>query len=317
MQKISISRVEAEIAKLLGFRSLQINADRTNKTLDVIINERPHKLYEVGAGVAQLIIVLAAALISKPPYILIDEPELSLHPSLQVSFLATLGSYSQKGLVYSTHSIGLARSTAQRIFTTCRLSNGFSGMQPFGTQNVNLAEWLGELNYSNRAELGCDGIILVEGTTDVLFFQEFLRKISKDGKYVVMPLGGSSLINASIGVHIDELTRIVETSKIRVFIDSERKSKDEALASDRIAFVSECEKRGVEVTVSERRATENYLEINGIRAVLGDGFQELGHYEKLKESAKPWHKSENWKIARETSLTDIKDTDFGEFLHSL
>jgi hypothetical protein len=190
-------------------------------------------------------------------------------------------------------------------------------MQPFGTQNVNLAEWLGELNYSNRAELGCDGIILVEGTTDVLFFQEFLRKISKDGKYVVMPLGGSSLINASIGVHIDELTRIVETSKIRVFIDSERKSKDEALASDRIAFVSECEKRGVEVTVSERRATENYLEINGIRAVLGDGFQELGHYEKLKESAKPWHKSENWKIARETSLTDIKDTDFGEFLHSL
>jgi predicted ATPase len=117
---------------LLGFKKLQINADQTSKTLDVIIDGRPQKLYEVGAGVAQLIIVLAAALVSKPPYILIDEPELSLHPSLQLNFLASLGSYATKGLLYSTHSISLARSTAQRIYAVQKIKNGSSQMHPFG-----------------------------------------------------------------------------------------------------------------------------------------------------------------------------------------
>lgn len=97
--KLAISGVEQEIASLLGFNTLQINADNSNKTLDVIIDGKPQKLYEVGAGVAQLIIVLAAALVHRPPYILIDEPELNLHPTLQLNFLATLGAYATKGLL--------------------------------------------------------------------------------------------------------------------------------------------------------------------------------------------------------------------------
>lgn len=316
-QKIAISRVEQEIAQLLGFKSLQINADQSGKTLDVIIDGKPHKLYEVGAGVAQLIIVLAAALVQKPTYILIDEPELSLHPSLQLNFLSTLGSYATKGLLYSTHSIGLARSTAQRISITRRLANGSSKMEPLGDRKLNFSEMLGELSYSGRIELGCEGIVLVEGPTDVLFFQEFLRKLGIDGKYVVMQLGGSSLINSSIGIHIAEIGRIVEPSKIHIFIDSEKKSAEEPLASDREAFLFECEKCGVNAVASERRATENYLEINGIQAVLGMEYQALDHYQLLKTAAKPWKKSENWKIARETSFDDIKDTDFGQFLSSL
>ena len=160
--KLAISRVENEIASLLGFKSLQINADQTGKTLDVNIDGRPQKLHEVGAGVAQLIIVLAAALVNKPPYILIDEPELSLHPALQLSFLTTLGSYATKGLLYSTHSISLARSTAQRIYAVKRIRNGSSQMHPFGDSAINFGGWLGELSYSSRVELGC---IPTEGWT--------------------------------------------------------------------------------------------------------------------------------------------------------
>ena len=188
--KIAISKVEAEIASLLGFESLQINADQSGKSLDVIIDGRPQKLHEVGAGIAQLIIVLAAALIHKPPYILIDEPELSLHPSLQLNFLLSLGSYAQNGLIYATHSISLARSSAKRIYAVKKIRNGVSQMHPFGDESINFGGWLGELSYSSRVDLGCDGILLVEGTTDILCFQELLRKIGKDQKYVLISLGG-------------------------------------------------------------------------------------------------------------------------------
>lgn len=315
-RKNAIIRVEKEIAELLGFNKLQINADRNNKTLDVIIDEKPHKLYEVGAGVAQLIIVFAAALISNPPYILIDEPELSLHPALQLNFLSTLGSYTKKGLLYATHSIGLARSSAERIYAV-KIEGGLSKMHLFGETSVSLGQWLGELSYSNRVDLGCEGIILVEGPTDVLCFQEFLRKVKKDHKYVLIPLGGSSGIRSESAQQLSEFSRIINPSKISTFIDSEKNSADEPLATVRSKFVDECKKLGINVHVSERRATENYFELNGIRKALGNGFQPLEPYQKLKEGQNPWHKSLNWKIARETDLADIKDTDLWKFLDTL
>ena len=316
-QKNAISRVEKEIASLLGFESLQINADQSGKTLDVNIDGRPQKLHEVGAGVSQLIIVLAAALVYKPPYILIDEPELSLHPALQLNFLATLGSYAQKGLLYSTHSISLARSTAQRIYAVKKIKNGSSKMHIFGDDTINFGGWLGELSYSSRVELGCEGLLLVEGSTDVLFFQEFLRKIGKDHKYVLMQLGGSSLIRGGVTPHLSELFRIIDPSKIRAFIDSEKNSAEEPLAADRLAFVADCKGIGIEVHVSARKATENYLEANGIQKTLGAEFKPLEPYQKLKACPKPWSKSDNWRIARETEFDDIKDTDLGIFLTSL
>lgn len=315
--KNSIIRVEKEIAELLGFQSLQINADKSGKTLDVIIDGRPQKLYEVGAGVAQLIIVLAAALVSKPPYILIDEPELSLHPALQLSFLATLGSYATKGLLYSTHSISLARSTAQRIYAVKKINNGSSQMHPYSDKAIHFGSWLGELSYSSRVELGCEGLLLVEGPTDVLVFQELLRKVNKDHKYVLMQLGGSSLINGDAGVHLSELNRIIDPSKIRVFIDSEKSSVDAPLAKSHADFVEACEEIGIKVHVAERRATENYFENDGIRNTLGSEFQALEPYQLLKTCPKPWHKSNNWRIARETKFENIKDTDLGKFLTSL
>lgn len=315
--KIAISRVEREIAELLGFKSLQINADQTGKTLDVIIDDRPQKLYEVGAGVAQLIIVLAAALINKPPYILIDEPELSLHPALQLNFLATLGSYAQKGVLYSTHSISLARSSAQRIYAVKKIGNGSSQMHPFGDSAINFGGWLGELSYSSRIELGCDGVLLVEGPTEVMCFQEFLRKLGKDHKYVLLQLGGSSLIRGGVTPHLSEITRIIDPSKIHVFIDSEKDAADAPLATDRTAFVEDCKSIGIKVHVSERKATDNYFESNGIQKALGPEYNPLEPYQKLKVSPKPWHKSDNWRIARETSFDDIRDTDLGQFLSAL
>ena len=317
-QQTAILGIENEIAHLLGFKSLQINAASDNKTLNINIDGRPQKLHEVGAGVAQLIIVLAAAVVSKPPYILIDEPELSLHPALQLNFLAALGSYSQKGLLYSTHSISLARSTAQRIYAVKKINNGSSQMYSYSDNKINYGNWLGELSYSSRVELGCEGLLLVEGSTDVLFFQEFLRKIGKDHRFIVMQLGGSSMIRTGVQTQLTELTRIIEdSSRIHVFIDSEKDSENALLIEERAGFVQECKEIGIKVHVSERRATENYFEENGIKRTLGNEFKPLSAYEKLKSSPKPWHKSENWRIARNTAFEDIKDTDLGKFLDSL
>lgn len=190
-------------------------------------------------------------------------------------------------------------------------------MHPFSDKAIHFGSWLGELSFSSRVELGCDGLLLVEGPTEVLCFQEFLRKLGKDHKYVLIQLGGSSLIRGGVIPHLSELSRIIAPSKVRVFIDSEKDSADAPLATDRVAFVADCKSIGINVHVSEKKATDNYFEAKGIQKALGIEYQPLEPYQKLKACPKPWHKSDNWRIARETDFNDIKDTDLGKFLLSL
>ena len=101
-----------EIRRIFEFESLEINAHTANKSLLVIIDGRPYPLDEVGGGLAHFIIALASAAIQRPQLILIDEPELNPHPSLQLDFLTTLGRYASKGTLFATHSIGLVSSSS-------------------------------------------------------------------------------------------------------------------------------------------------------------------------------------------------------------
>jgi hypothetical protein len=105
-------KVTDDIARIFEFDRLQIDASEDGQTLQIYINGKSFKLPELGSGLAQFIIVLANAAIRQPSYVLIDEPELNLHPSLMLDFLTTLGSYARCGVVFCTHNIGLARAAA-------------------------------------------------------------------------------------------------------------------------------------------------------------------------------------------------------------
>lgn len=119
-------KLTQDIGSIFRFQSLEINADINNKNLNVIINGKPYKLDELGSGLAQFIVILANIAITHPSWILIDEPELNLHPSLQIDFLTTLASYSTDGVIFATHNLGLARACAERIYSFRLNSSGIS-----------------------------------------------------------------------------------------------------------------------------------------------------------------------------------------------
>ncbi len=85
-------RLSEDIARVFDFERLEINPSPDDQTLQVFVNGKSYVVNEMGSGLAQFVIVLANAAIKKPTYILIDEPELDLHPSLQIDFLTTLAS---------------------------------------------------------------------------------------------------------------------------------------------------------------------------------------------------------------------------------
>ena len=312
-QRLAIQRVQDDIRHIFEFRKLEINASTSGKTINLDVDDFPYKLHEMGAGLSQFIIVLSNVMINRPPVILIDEPELNLHPALQIDFLTALGSYGGAAVVFATHSIGLARAVAERIFTFQRKA-GRVTVTPF-EQTPNYAEFLGEMSFSSFKEMGCERVLLVEGVHDVTTAHQFLRKLNLDHKVVVLPLGGDGLARGGVDAELAEIKRL--TDKVSVLVDSERESEDGPPKKERTAFLDACQRLEFDTCITKRRAIENYFSDRAVKAVHGDKYSALKPFERLKDSALPWGKGENWRIAREMSFEDIKNTDVGQFFSRL
>jgi predicted ATPase len=307
-------RLTQDIKRIFGYRELEINSSPDGQTLQFFIDGKSYLLAELGSGISHFILVLAAAATRQPSYILIDEPELNLHPSLQLDFLTTLASYATEGVIFSTHSVGLARAAADRIYSVRKGDNGNSQVTPM-EKTLRLPEFLGELSFSGYQELGFDKILLVEGASDVKTIQQFLRKYGLDHKVVLLPLGGSQLINGGREAELLEIKRI--SNNVFALIDSERTVAGEALRPDRLAFVQSCKKVAIACTVLERRAIENYFTERAVRSFKGNTFRALTPYELLRAVSPAWSKEENWRIASEMTKEELEATELGGFLKSL
>lgn len=304
-----------DIERIFEFESFDINAAPDGRSLQVFVDGRAFGLEDLGAGLAHFILVLANVATTRPDYLLIDEPELNLHPTLQADFLTTAASYARAGCVFSTHSMGLARALADSIYTVQQPRGGSSEVRPYEATS-NLAEFLGEMSFSGFRELGFDQVLLVEGPSELKTIQQLLRHVGKDHKVVLLPLGGGSLIKPKVEDELSEILRV--STSVSAVIDSERASAGDALTSDRQGFKDSCNAVGIECLVLERRATENYFTDDAVKREKGQDYRGLGPYEKLSELEHPWSKrADNWRIARRMQPEDLDATDLGALLASL
>jgi energy-coupling factor transporter ATP-binding protein EcfA2 len=312
-QTRAIGQVTEDIRRLFEFGQLEINASKSLHTLMVTIDGHAYRLAELGSGIAQFIIVLGNAATTKPSIVLVDEPETNLHPSLQIDFLLALAQYATVGCVFSTHSVGLARSVTQRIFSFQKSDRG-ALVRPFET-TPNYIEFLGELSFSTFKEMGHDRLLLVEGVHDVKAMQQLLRLVHEEHSTVILPLGGNQFIAAGRDAELNELKRL--SSNIYAIIDSERTAAGAQPSEARTAFVETCGRLGIHVCLTERRAIENYFTDKAVKAALGNAFSALEPYQALREAGNGWSKSDNWKIARQMTVDELSQTDLGKFIQDI
>ena len=106
----------------------------------------------MGTGFAQFLMIFANLIGRKPSLILFDEPELNLHPALQADFVTTLRSFADDGVLFATHSVGLARAVAERIYSVRRVGTGRSEVHPW-ERTPRLAEFIGEMGLTAYQDL--------------------------------------------------------------------------------------------------------------------------------------------------------------------
>ncbi|MDG9671259.1 AAA family ATPase [Hahella sp. CR1] len=314
-RKKKISALQKDIRHIFQYEQLEINPSNNDMDMDIIINDAPAKLSEMGDGISQFILTLGTAAISSPSFILIDEPERGLHATMQVDFVTSLTSYAEYGMFLSTHSMGLARAVSDRDILSVHNTPRGATLQHLNSINY-LPELLASLNYSAYRDLNFDKVLLVEGTTEVKVFQQFLRLYGLDHKVVIIPLGGDSLVRPGVEHEFEEIKRLAKDNLVAI-VDSEQESKTGSPAKKRKEFHSMCGRLNIPCHLTKRRATENYFTQSAIsKAFPGYAYSALGEFEKLSNQ-NSWKKSENWRIAKQMTKSDIDSTDIGIFIRTV
>lgn len=307
-------QIQKDLQEIFGYRSLDIRSSPENNQIIVNINDRSFSLSELGSGLSQFILVFITAATKEPDYILIDEPELNLHPRLQIDFINRLLKYSKKGMLIATHSLGLAHSVAQGIYSINQPKGTTESLiKPF-ENTPKFTEFLGELNFSGFPDLGFKKVLLVEGPTDVPVFSALLRKKNKYQNYLIWPLGGSSMINGETAKQLSELKRLGDDIDIHCWIDSEVQSEEQETSEPRKKFKKNCKDLGIEVTISKYRSIENYFPLEVIQKI-NPKIETFGPYDAVPDGI--WDKGSNWRMASELDLEQINTTDLYKFIQEL
>lgn len=309
-----IDKIVTDIQRLFRYDRLQIQATMGGpQDLLIVANGKSLRLSDLGSGFAQFVILLGNIAFQGPTWILVDEPELNLHPALQLEFLQALAARASEGVVFATHSLGLARQVAaEQTYTFSQVSGETSVNHINSTNNLN--EIIGEMSFG-RIDFSARKVLLVEGHTDVLTFEALLSMVNKEHEFAILSLGGSV-----DGKRREELQHISALKlQISAVIDSEKASFSAAIEPARKGFQMVCQNLAITCHILERRAIENYFTLRAIKVALGSKhlFRELQPYESLIAVPHHWKKRDNWKIARATHWNEIEQTDLGHWLTEL
>lgn len=318
-QRNAALRLTEDLQHIFRYDRLEINASADGSTLQLVIGGGSYDLRDVGAGVSQFITILTNIINRQhaPSYILIDEPELSLHPTLQVQFLETMGAYATHGVLFATHNIGLARRRANQIYALRRVEEGHSTIEPLEA-TPDLAEFLGEVSFEGYQALGCNKVLFVEGVSDAAAMQQLLRIYGKEHKVLALQLGGRQAINGTKATQLQlaDVKRICKD--VAVLIDSERPAAGAALEPYRQDFVTLCQQLTIPCKVLDLRALENYFSDTAVKAAMSSAHRALQPFEVLGSVRPSWSKTaDNWRIAQNMTRAELASTDLGLFMEQV
>lgn len=313
-----IAALTEELRTIFSYKQLRIDVSEEKNGLFITSEDGRFSINELGSGISHYIVALGNALISAPDYIFIDEPEISLHPLQQEIFVRSLAAKAKVALLATSHSVGLARSSADKIYSLAKDHQGNRRLNVFGeASRSTISQSISEMGYSQFCEIGGNNILLVEGRTDIKSLREILRKYSIEQHFIIWSLNGSDWIKAKPEDIKDELSEIkrLNPRSISVIFDSERTSSAAPLEQKIALFEQTCASLGFNTFPTDYHSTENYITQAALDQIC-PGYTRLEPYEAFASRPKKWPKSRNWLMFREMNRSDIDKTGLGKFIET-
>lgn len=250
-------------------------------------DEEDRRISDLGDGIQSILTILFPILLYKDEehYFFIEEPETNLHPKKQVQILNLLSTKFPKHQFFITsHSAHFLKSDDLNIF---KIENSTSKLKISKIENSReVISLLNDLGYSASDMLQTNYLIWVEGPSDVIYFEYFLKKLLPENyklntHYSILMYGGKN------GVHLFKENKIENLMSINrncsIIADSDKKSKtDKSIIEDDF---KKLEGYGIHTWITPYREIENHINedqfLNAIKKIQGfekSEYAESGNY---------------------------------------
>lgn len=174
------------------FQNIQINEDLFKANVKINSDQKPIK--RMGAGFKRLFVILFYLFHPECQILLIDEPELHLHPSVIKKFLKILdnNNLNTKILMTTHHPTFVQAKFLDKIWRVARDSEGKTKIYKFEKKmDLETDRFIQEINDDNSAMLFSDKVLLVEGVSDSILMRGLIDKFLDNGKDIkVVYTGG-------------------------------------------------------------------------------------------------------------------------------
>ena len=254
------------VKSVLEDENVELEIPSQQNRLIVSMNGREQDVEDLGTGVHEVIMLAAAATAHHETLLLLEEPEIHLHPLLQKRLLNYLDCGTSNQYVIATHSAHFLDHDGAAVFHVA-LDRGWSTVEPVVTNSAAVRA-ARDLGYSPSDLLQANCVVWVEGPSDRIYLRFWLEATEPDlvegVDYSIMFYGGVLMAHTTgadrtfreAEGELVELRRINRRSAI--LIDSDREASKKHLKASAKRLRDEFEDGGF-AWVTKGREVENYL----------------------------------------------------------
>lgn len=268
-----LSKLNKEISSILEVEA-RVWPTASNHIHIKLGNDEPRRIEDLGQGINQIVGIVAGTMsLPHSPILLLEEPEVCLHPGLQRRLIEYLSKRDAQTFIttHSNHIIDAA-ATGVRIYMISH--DPKSNAREVISIEESILEAIGSLGVTASSVAAATAVIWVEGPSDAIYIRHWLSchargALLREGRDFTFAFHGGSLLS-----HVGLETQMVNLFGVHpgffLVADSDKKTESGGLGHPYLERLLEDPRLKERIWVTAPKEIEGYLSDEDISDTIPD-----------------------------------------------